>query len=155
MPYHFCALIAVASGLWLVASPLGLCGHVGLRAVTGAASSGSGSYDARKRQVKGVSRRYLSSAFKAFLLFSMRLLFPLRSRGLGLSRTLAHPAIRTPAFPKTQFQQNQPRRLLNMNAQELTQYLADAPPAVVRLEIEKHFEALSDKQKRYAHFISK
>ncbi|KAK4237865.1 hypothetical protein C8A03DRAFT_34164 [Achaetomium macrosporum] len=42
-----------------------------------------------------------------------------------------------------------------MNAQELTQYLADAPPSVVRLEIEKHFNALSDKQKRYAHFISK
>jgi hypothetical protein len=41
-----------------------------------------------------------------------------------------------------------------MNAQELTQYLADAPPSVVRLEIEKHFNALSDKQKRYAHFIS-
>ncbi|KAK3383378.1 putative dipeptidylpeptidase III [Lasiosphaeria ovina] len=41
-----------------------------------------------------------------------------------------------------------------MNAQELKQYLADAPPAVVRLEIAKHFEALTDKQKRYAHFIS-
>lgn len=42
-----------------------------------------------------------------------------------------------------------------MNAQELSQYLADAPPTVVRLEIEKHFEPLTDKQKRYAHFISK
>jgi dipeptidyl-peptidase-3 len=42
-----------------------------------------------------------------------------------------------------------------MNAQELSQYLADAPPSVVRLEIEKHFTALSDKQKRYAHFISR
>jgi dipeptidyl-peptidase III len=42
-----------------------------------------------------------------------------------------------------------------MNAQELTHYLADQPPTVVRLEIEKHFEALNDKQKRYAHFISK
>ncbi|KAL1836306.1 hypothetical protein VTJ49DRAFT_5315 [Mycothermus thermophilus] len=42
-----------------------------------------------------------------------------------------------------------------LNAQELSQYLADAPPSVVRLEIEKHFDALSDKQKRYAHFISK
>ncbi|KAK3362927.1 putative dipeptidylpeptidase [Lasiosphaeria hispida] len=42
-----------------------------------------------------------------------------------------------------------------MNAQELSQYLADAPPAVVRLEIEKHFSNLSDKQKRYAHFISR
>ncbi|KAH6636664.1 peptidase family M49-domain-containing protein [Chaetomium tenue] len=42
-----------------------------------------------------------------------------------------------------------------MNAQELSQYLADAPPSVVRLEIEKHFTALSDQQKRYAHFISR
>ncbi|KAI1779981.1 putative dipeptidylpeptidase III [Hypoxylon cercidicola] len=42
-----------------------------------------------------------------------------------------------------------------MNAQELEQYLADAPPSVVRLEIEKHFDALTDRQKRYAHFISR
>ncbi|GAB1311278.1 Dipeptidyl peptidase 3 [Madurella fahalii] len=42
-----------------------------------------------------------------------------------------------------------------MNAQELSQYLADAPPSVVRLEIEKHFTALTDRQKRYAHFISR
>ncbi|OTB08846.1 hypothetical protein M426DRAFT_316873 [Hypoxylon sp. CI-4A] len=42
-----------------------------------------------------------------------------------------------------------------MDAQELKHYLADAPPSVVRLEIEKHFEALTDKQKRYAHFVSR
>ncbi|KAH7035302.1 dipeptidyl-peptidase [Microdochium trichocladiopsis] len=42
-----------------------------------------------------------------------------------------------------------------MEAQELKHYLADAPPSVVRLEIEKHFDALSDKQKRYAHHISR
>ncbi|KAK5655003.1 hypothetical protein OQA88_6762 [Cercophora sp. LCS_1] len=42
-----------------------------------------------------------------------------------------------------------------MDAQELAQYYADAPPAVVRLEIGKHFEALTPKQKRYAHFISR
>lgn len=42
-----------------------------------------------------------------------------------------------------------------MNAQELANFLADTPPSVVNLEIAKHFEALSDKQKRYAHFISK
>ena len=47
------------------------------------------------------------------------------------------------------------RTTLTMNAQELSQYLADAPPSVVRLEVEKHFDALTDKQKRYAHFISK
>ncbi|KAJ3579685.1 hypothetical protein NPX13_g886 [Xylaria arbuscula] len=42
-----------------------------------------------------------------------------------------------------------------MDAQDLKHYLADAPPSVVRLEIEKHFEPLADKQKRYAHFISR
>ncbi|KAI1382241.1 peptidase family M49 [Hypoxylon crocopeplum] len=42
-----------------------------------------------------------------------------------------------------------------MDTQELKQYLADAPPSVVRLEIEKHFDALTDKQKRYSHFISR
>ncbi|KAI1082862.1 peptidase family M49 [Whalleya microplaca] len=42
-----------------------------------------------------------------------------------------------------------------MDAQDLQHYLADAPPSVVRLEIEKHFDALNDKQKRYAHFISR
>ncbi|KOS16634.1 putative dipeptidyl peptidase 3 [Escovopsis weberi] len=42
-----------------------------------------------------------------------------------------------------------------MKPEELQHYLADQPPTVVRLEIEKHFEALNDKQKRYAHFISK
>ncbi|KAI1437545.1 peptidase family M49 [Xylaria sp. CBS 124048] len=44
---------------------------------------------------------------------------------------------------------------VTMDAQELSHYLADAPPSVVRLEIGKHFEPLSDKQKRYAHFISR
>ena len=38
---------------------------------------------------------------------------------------------------------------------EVKQHHADSPPTVVRLEIEKHFEPLSDKQKRYAHYISK
>lgn len=35
------------------------------------------------------------------------------------------------------------------------QHHADSPPTVVRLEIESHFEPLEDKQKRYAHYISK
>ena len=34
-------------------------------------------------------------------------------------------------------------------------YLADAPPTVVRLEARPHFEALTDRQRRYAHFISR
>jgi hypothetical protein len=44
---------------------------------------------------------------------------------------------------------------LIMLAKDLKNFLADSPPATVRLEIKKHFEALSDKQKRYAHYISK
>lgn len=47
------------------------------------------------------------------------------------------------------------RRHINMDSQELKAFYADAPPSVVRLEIAKHFEALTDKQKRYAHYISK
>lgn len=42
-----------------------------------------------------------------------------------------------------------------MDAQDLSNYLADAPPSVVRLEIKKHFDSLSEKQQRYAHFISR
>ncbi|KAI9840627.1 MAG: hypothetical protein M1837_001396 [Sclerophora amabilis] len=34
-------------------------------------------------------------------------------------------------------------------------YLADAPPTVVRLEIKSHFEALNEDQRRYAHYISR
>ena len=42
-----------------------------------------------------------------------------------------------------------------MNAAELANYLADSPPSAVRLEIKKHFDALDDKQKLYAHYISR
>lgn len=44
---------------------------------------------------------------------------------------------------------------MSLSAQELSQYLADAPPSVVRLEIAKHFNILGDKEKLYAHYISK
>lgn len=47
------------------------------------------------------------------------------------------------------------RRYVSMDAQELKSFLADSPPSVVRLEIAKHFDALNDKQKRYAHYIAK
>ncbi|PQE06369.1 putative dipeptidylpeptidase III protein [Rutstroemia sp. NJR-2017a WRK4] len=57
----------------------------------------------------------------------------------------------TPPFSRLQQLQ---RHFSTMNAQELKNFLADSPPSVVRLEIKKHFEALSDKEKRYAHYIS-
>jgi hypothetical protein len=41
-----------------------------------------------------------------------------------------------------------------MDAQSLKQYLADSPPTVVPLLIKPHFEALTDKEKLYAHWIS-
>ncbi|TVY19655.1 putative dipeptidyl peptidase, partial [Lachnellula arida] len=47
------------------------------------------------------------------------------------------------------------QRHLTMNAAELKNFLADSPPSAVILEIKPHFEALSDKQARYAHFISR
>ena len=36
----------------------------------------------------------------------------------------------------------------------LKHYLADSPPTVVPLSIKPHFEALSNKEKLYAHHIS-
>ena len=36
----------------------------------------------------------------------------------------------------------------------LKHYLADSPPTIVPLSIKPHFEALSDKEKLYAHHIS-
>lgn len=42
-----------------------------------------------------------------------------------------------------------------MDAAALKNFLADNPPAVVRLEIGNHFDALSEKHARYAHYISK
>ncbi|KAF2120696.1 peptidase family M49-domain-containing protein [Lophiotrema nucula] len=41
-----------------------------------------------------------------------------------------------------------------MDAESLKQYLADSPPTIVPLAIKPHFEALSDKEKLYAHHIS-
>ena len=35
------------------------------------------------------------------------------------------------------------------------QHLADDPPTVARLEIKPHFEALSNKEQKYAHYISR
>lgn len=37
----------------------------------------------------------------------------------------------------------------------LKQYLADDPPTVVPLSIKPHFDALNNKEKKYAHYISR
>lgn len=42
----------------------------------------------------------------------------------------------------------------SIDSQTLKQYLADDPPSVVNLAIRPHFEALSDKEKLYAHHLS-
>jgi hypothetical protein len=42
-----------------------------------------------------------------------------------------------------------------MNTLELKNFLADSPPSAVNLVIKKHFEALTDQQARYAHYISR
>lgn len=41
-----------------------------------------------------------------------------------------------------------------MDAASRRQYLADDPPTIVPLAIKPHFEALDDKEQRYAHYIS-
>ncbi|KAI9842780.1 MAG: hypothetical protein M1838_002978 [Thelocarpon superellum] len=42
-----------------------------------------------------------------------------------------------------------------MDDSRLVHHLADQPPTVVRLEIKPHFEALADREQRYAHYISR
>lgn len=44
---------------------------------------------------------------------------------------------------------------LKMNTQELKNFLADSPPSTVNLVIKQHFDALTDQQARYAHYISR
>ncbi|KAF2667635.1 dipeptidyl-peptidase III [Microthyrium microscopicum] len=43
---------------------------------------------------------------------------------------------------------------MTIDQEVLKQYLADSPPTVVPLAIKPHFEALSDKEKLYSHWIS-
>ncbi len=38
---------------------------------------------------------------------------------------------------------------------DVSHYLADSPPTVVPLTIKPHFEVLTEKEKLYAHHISK
>lgn len=42
----------------------------------------------------------------------------------------------------------------SIDSETLKQYLADSPPTIVPLAIKPHFEALSDKEKLYAHHVS-
>lgn len=71
------------------------------------------------------------------------------------SRIPTSPRLSLPQFSRLSQHQRFSATAITMDNKELIHYLADQPPSVVRLEIEKHFEPLSDKQKRYAHFISK
>jgi hypothetical protein len=41
-----------------------------------------------------------------------------------------------------------------IDSETLKQYLADSPPSVVPLAIKPHFDALTDKEKLYAHHLS-
>lgn len=87
----------------------------------------------------------------------MRVPPTLSSQFLRLTTSFSLSA-RTPViFPlrHVKHQKQHSRTIRTMDAQELAQYYADAPPAVVKLEVAKHFQPLSEKQKRYAHFISK
>ena len=42
-----------------------------------------------------------------------------------------------------------------MDDSTLDQYLADDPPAIVTLEIRPHFDALTDREKKYSHYVSR
>ncbi len=44
---------------------------------------------------------------------------------------------------------------IKMDEASLKQFYADSPPAVVLLTIKLHWEGLTDKQKLYAHYISR
>jgi len=46
-------------------------------------------------------------------------------------------------------------RIDSLDAATRRQYFADDPPTVVPLAIKPHFEALNDKEQKYAHFISR
>lgn len=92
---------------------------------------------------------------------SMLSLFPRSARAVHATRA-TRIALQLRTLPPTVLRTQSPlpflnlqRRHLTMDTQELAAYFADSPPSVVRLEIAKHFDALTDKQKRYAHFISK
>ena len=45
-------------------------------------------------------------------------------------------------------------RSKSMDTEALAQYLADDPPTIVPLAIKPHFDALTEKEKLYAHHIS-
>jgi dipeptidyl-peptidase III len=44
--------------------------------------------------------------------------------------------------------------IMATDQQFIKQYLADSPPTVVPLAIKPHFEALSDTEKLYSHYLS-
>lgn len=75
---------------------------------------------------------------------------PLASNHLFVSGAYLRPTARVPFVSNLAR-----RRYINMDSHELKAFFADAPPSVVRLEIAKHFDALNEKQKRYAHYIAK
>jgi len=68
---------------------------------------------------------------------------------------IPHHHIGKNLFNYPSFSTSQTLRDNIMDAKELIHFLADSPPSAVRLEIKPHFEALSEQQKRYAHYISR
>jgi hypothetical protein len=68
------------------------------------------------------------------------------------------PRISTTSKPPIQTFSTKPTANMIENAMDdatLKQYLADDPPTVVPLAIKPHFDALNDKEKKYAHYISR
>lgn len=81
---------------------------------------------------------------------------PLQSPSLFSRAASSTPAVALKQSASIQNEEHQQQKPAAMDAMTKQQYLADSPPTVVRLEIKPHFEALeTEKQRRYAHFISR
>lgn len=98
----------------------------------------------------GFQRASLTIQFSCFIRLFHN---PPLSMSLAVFRSLRSLAQTRHHIPKPVFSTFAISQTMDPKTKQL--YLADAPPNVVKLEIKPHFEALSDKQKRYAHHISR
>jgi len=105
-----------------------------------------------KQSVKGFPHWTGSSRPRLLINLSLALRAPSQQQGFSNTslRLVFLPFSTTSLNRLSNIQQH-----LRMDTQELKHFLADSPPSAVKLVIKKHFEALDDQQKRYAHYISR
>lgn len=75
---------------------------------------------------------------------------PMISRTLHRALTTSTSSLRQRLFSTTAIMYE-----ASIDQDTLKQYLADDPPTIVPLSIKPHFEALNNKEKKYAHYISR